>query len=162
MAARWWWEPKIKTAVIESAGIIGLAMLPPGKFHPFNLDTRGLAAVMHVAKKRGARRCVVGIGGSATNDGGFGLACGLGWKFFDAGDGAIECWTELAKLARIEKPRVQTLPKQIIVAVDVQNRLLGPRGCTRVYGPQKGLQPRDFPKAEGALRRLAMVVRWAR
>ena len=158
-AVRWWWDAAGKMAIIESARVIGLAMLPAGKFHPLQLDTRGLAAVLCAAARRGARRCVVGIGGSATNDGGFGLACGLGWKFLDAGGSAIECWTELAKLAWIEKPRTQTWPKQIIVAVDVQNRLLGARGCTRVYGPQKGLRPRDFPKAEAALRRLAAVVR---
>jgi len=156
---RWWWDAADKVAIIESARVIGLAMLPPGKFHPFQLDTRGLAAVLRAVAKRGARRCVVGIGGSATNDGGFGLARGLGWKFLDAGGTPIECWTELARLARIERPPAQTWPKEIMVAVDVQNRLLGARGCTQIYGPQKGLRPGDFAKAEAALRGLAKVFR---
>lgn len=134
-------------------------MLPPGRFHPFQLDTHGLAAVLRAAAKRGARRCVVGIGGSATNDGGFGLARGLGWRFFDGKGEEIMCWTELGRLARIERPHVRAWPNQVIVAVDVQNRLLGARGCTRVYGPQKGLRTRDFPKVEAALRRLAAVLR---
>ena len=79
----WWWEPKTKTAVIESAKIIGLAMLPSKKFHPFQLDTFGLGKVLLAAQKLGCRHCVIGIGGSATNDGGFGMARALGWKFFD-------------------------------------------------------------------------------
>ena len=58
-------------------------MLPPKQFHPFRLDTFGLGSVLRAAAKRGARRCLVGIGGSATNDGGFGVACALGWKFLN-------------------------------------------------------------------------------
>ena len=69
-SARWWWEPRTKTAIIESAAIVGLAMLPPGRFHPFELDTFGLGAVLRAAAAKGARRCLMGIGGSATNDGG--------------------------------------------------------------------------------------------
>lgn len=155
--ANWWWEPKTKTAVIESANIIGLAKLPPGKFHPFNLDTFGLGAVILAAKKKGARHCVIGIGGSATNDGGFGVARSLGWKFFDRNGVAIERWTELDRLARIASPTRTRWFKELIVAVDVQNPLLGARGATRVYGPQKGLRPEDFAKAEKCLRTLANV-----
>lgn len=156
---RWWWDATKRTAIIESARVIGLAMLPAGKFHPFELDTQGLALVLRAAANRGARRCVVGLGGSATNDGGFGLARGLGWKFFDGSENEIKRWTDLAKLARIEAPKGQNWPRQIIAAVDVHNSLLGARGCTRVYGPQKGLRPEEFAKCEAALRRLAAVVR---
>src|ERR1017187_8626585 len=76
--ARWWWEPSTRTAIIESAAVIGLAMLPQKRFHPFRLDTLGLGAVVRAAAKRGARRCLMGVGGSATNDGGFGLAREIG------------------------------------------------------------------------------------
>ena len=156
--APWWWEPASRTAIIESARVIGLALLPPGRFHPFQLDTRGLATVLRAATKRGARRCIVGIGGSATNDGGFGLASGLGWKFLDRHGKLIGRWTDLSQLARIEAPPERLWPEPIVVAVDVQNRLLGGRGCTRVFGPQKGLRANDVPKAEACLRRLAMAV----
>lgn len=156
---RWWWNAVEKVAIIESARVIGLAILPPGKFHPFQLDTRGLAHVLKAAAKRGARRCWIGIGGSATNDGGVGLARGLGWKFFDASGNELEQWTQLSELARVEKPAQRCWPTKIIVAVDVQNPLLGTHGCTRIYGPQKGLRPQDFAKAEAALSRLAKVVR---
>ena len=156
--ARWWWEPKTKTAVIESAEVIGLAMLPAGKFHPFELDTFGLGALLQAALTKGARRCLIGIGGSATNDGGFGLARALGWEFLDAGGGLIQRWTKLHTLATIQKPRPRRWFAELIVAVDVQNPLLGVRGATRVYGPQKGLQPADLAAAEKNLGRLALVV----
>jgi len=156
--ARWWWEPKSKTAIIESARVIGLAMLPPSKFHPFDLDTSGLGAVLQAAAKNGARHCLIGIGGSATNDAGFGMARALGWRFLDGQGAALERWTDLSSLSRIVPPESSAVKgMKIIVAVDVQNRLLGPRGASRVYGPQKGLRPQDFPLAERCLRRLAEV-----
>lgn len=155
--AKWWWEPKSKTAIIESANVIGLAKLPTGKFHPFELDTYGLGAAIYAAARKRARRCIIGIGGSATNDGGFGLARSLGWKFRDRDGFPIERWTELHKLARISAPRRKRWFKDLIVAVDVQNPLLGPRGATRVYGPQKGLLREDLVFAEKNLRRLAEV-----
>jgi glycerate kinase len=156
--ANWWWEPKTKTAVIESANIIGLAKLPPGKFHPFDLGTFGLGAVIRAAARKGAKRCIVGIGGSATNDGGFGMARALGWKFCGREDTPIERWTELHRLARVSRPERSRWFEELIVAVDVQNPLLGPRGATRVYGPQKGLRPSEFRAAERNLRKLADVV----
>jgi glycerate kinase len=115
--------------------------------------------VVLAASEMGARQCVVGIGGSATNDGGFGLARALGWKFLDGAGESIERWTDLDKVARIQAPARGRWFQQLIVAVDVQNPLLGKRGASRVYGPQKGLKPRDFPAAEKALRKLEQVVR---
>jgi glycerate kinase len=165
--AAWWWHAKTSTAIIEAAKINGLAMLPPKQFHPFQLDTFGLGRVLQTAARAGAKHCIVGIGGSATNDAGFGLARALGWKFFAAADcptcapteqGRIQLdeWWQLAPLARIEKPSFE-LPLKITVAVDVKNPLLGPTGCTRVYGPQKGLDAEDFPLAEKALAKLAKI-----
>jgi glycerate kinase len=157
--ARWWWEPRGKTAVIESASVIGLAGLPPKKFHPFELDTFGLGAVIRAAAKKGAARCLIGIGGSATNDAGFGLARALGWNFVDRRGKEIARWTQLDLLATVQPPRRTRWFAKLIVAVDVQNPLLGARGCSRVYGPQKGLTPEDFSHAEACLRRLAAVVK---
>lgn len=154
----WWWQPETRTAIIESANVIGLAMLPTGKFHPFQLDTFGLGKVLHAAAKKGAKKIILGIGGSATNDGGFGLARALGWEFLDTRGERIEQWTSLHALSEIRRPKSLKLPK-IIVAVDVENPLLGKRGATRVYGPQKGLRADDFVVAEKNLRKLAMVVK---
>jgi glycerate kinase len=153
----WWFESKTKTAILESARVVGLAMLPPRKFHPFELDTFGLGAVFSSARAAGARHCLVGIGGSATNDGGFGLARSLGWRFVDSKNRAIERWTDLSRLSCILPPMPRKWFNSIRVAVDVQNLLLGAKGATRVYGPQKGLRSGDFARAEYCLERLAKV-----
>jgi glycerate 2-kinase len=156
--AAWWFHEPSKTAIIESARIVGLAQLPPGKYHPFELDTAGLGEVFLAAANRGARTCLVGIGGSATNDAGYGLAKAVGWQFFNFHDEPIERWTELHTLAQMRPPG-QRLPfADVKVAVDVQNPLLGPRGCTRTYGPQKGLRADDFEFAERCLGQLAQLV----
>jgi len=159
LAAIWWWEPKSRMAIIESARVVGLAMLPPARYHPFQLDTFGLGPVIREAFRLGAKRCLVGLGGSATNDGGFGFARALGWKFLDASGGMIAEWTRLDELSEIRAPRHRAGFDELCVAVDVQNPLLGPRGATRVYGAQKGLKSGDFRRAESCLRRLALVVR---
>jgi glycerate 2-kinase len=157
--AKWWWAPQTHTAIIESASVIGLTMLPPRQFHPFGLDTFGLGALVQAASQKGARRCLIGIGGSATNDGGFGLARALGWQFVDREGLPIERWTDLSALARIDPPLRRSWFGELLVAVDVQNPLLGRHGATRVYGPQKGLRPEDFKTSELCLGRMARVCR---
>jgi glycerate kinase len=156
--AAWWFDRGSGTAVVESAQVIGLALLPPRQFHPFELDTFGLGEVIRDVIVTGTRRCLFGIGGSATNDAGFGLAVALGWRFEDAARTNLTQWTDLAQLARITPPEPRLALPEVLVAVDVQNPLLGPIGASRVYGPQKGLRPEDFPVAEAALERLAVVV----
>jgi glycerate kinase len=157
--ARWWWQPRTRIAILDTARVIGLAMLPPGRFHPFQLDTYGLGDLLRAALKAGARRCLVGLGGSATNDAGFGLARAFGWKFEDPSGRPIERWTDLVDLARVSPPVSRSKMPELVIAVDVQNPLLGSGGATRVYGPQKGLKPREFAAAERALGRLASVMR---
>jgi glycerate kinase len=156
IGAKWWWLADSRTAIIESAQVIGLALLPPKKFHPFELDTRGLAAVIRSAVAAGAQTIHLGIGGSATNDGGFGVARELGWRFFDDRDQPIEKWVKLNKLTRWLPPLDPILGVDFIVAVDVTNGLLGLNGCTRIFGPQKGILPAQFPIAEAPLERLAL------
>jgi glycerate kinase len=156
---RWWFEKCTKTAIIDSSRVVGLAMLSPGHFHPFELDTFGLGLVLREASKHGAKRCLVGIGGSATNDGGFGMARALGWRFTNTTGDPIIRWTDLDSLRRVRSPERQCLFKEVTVAVDVSNPLLGPRGATRIYGPQKGLRRVDFKRAERSLERLAKEVK---
>ena len=156
--AEWWAAPEAGTAIFETAQVNGLARLPPGQYHPFQLDTFGIGAVLREIEKSGAHRLILGLGGSATNDGGFGLARALGWVFRDAAGTEIRTWTDLDRLAAAEPPEHMLGFAQIIVAVDVANPLLGPMGATRVYGPQKGLRPEDLAKAEGCLARLAATL----
>ena len=157
--AKWWWVARTKTAIIESAEVIGLALLPTGKYHPFQLDTCGLGAAFQAAARMGAVHCLAGIGGSATNDGGFGLARSLGWEFFDRKGRTITDWGNLVNLSDIRAPKRRTFFEDLVVASDVRNPLLGPTGATKVYGPQKGMKPTDYATAEAALRRLATVAK---
>lgn len=157
--AHWWWHPQQRLAIVESARAIGLAMLPAGKFHPFQLDTRGLGLLLRKVAPFRPRATIVGIGGSATNDGGFGLARALGWQFLDRHQSPLVDWTALNQLAQIVPPADPLRWGTVIVATDVANPLLGRRGASRIYGPQKGLRPEDLPKAEQALHRLARVCR---
>jgi glycerate kinase len=122
------------------------------------------------AIRRGAKRLIIGIGGSATNDGGTGMARALGFRFLDDQDKELENLPQdLDRLHRIERPAVGAFarmrendlvlanePTQVLVACDVTNPLLGPEGCTRVYGPQKGVE--DFAYFESRLERLAHLV----
>jgi glycerate 2-kinase len=155
----WWWHAPQKTAILESAQTIGLASLPPGQFHPFDLDTYGLGAVIMDAHKTGARRCLMGIGGSATNEAGFGLLRALGWSFLDTRGAAIESWPRLDTLETVRPPRRRRWFNEFLVAVDVQNPLLGRHGASRIYGPQKGLQPVDFPLVDRCFRRLTRAAK---
>ena len=152
---RWWWQPQTRTAILESAEVIGLAQ-HPGR-HPYELDSFGLGAVLRAARRKGAKRCLVGVGGTATVDGGFGVARALGWKFLDANRQAITSWTKLDSLEELRPPARKLPLTEIIVAVDVSNPLLGPQGCARVYGPQKGLT--EFDVTDRCLGRLAAVAR---
>jgi glycerate kinase len=153
----WWWDAARQMAVIESAQAIGLALLPPGQYHPFDLDTFGLGQLILQARETGARHCVLGIGGSATNDAGFGVLRALGWKFQGNQGEPIVKWTQLATLKTIVPPRRRRWFADFKVAVDVQNPLLGRQGATRVYGPQKGMRPGDFSLADRCFRQLARV-----
>lgn len=155
--ATFWMTPE-GTAVIESANCIGLALLPEEQRVPFKTDSRGLGYVLQNAATLNAKQIFVGVGGSATNDGGFGMAQALGWQFHDVHQQPLIHWPELGKLASLTPSESNELPP-VIVAVDVQNPLLGPEGCSRVYGPQKGLCAEDIPKAETALEQLAKICR---
>jgi glycerate kinase len=157
--AYFWFDRKTTTAVIETAQVNGLALYPPAKYHPFELDTFGLGRVFQKAVEVGAKKAIVGIGGSSTNDGGLGLACALGWKFFDERGASITKWTEMDEIRTLAPPQ-QSLDLEVTVAVDVQNPLLGPNGCSRIYGPQKGLREGDMEKAETCLANLSRVVKW--
>ncbi len=137
------------TAVIEMAAAAGI-VLAGGRLDPWQATTRGVGELMRHAAEAGAARVIVGLGGSATNDAGVGMARALGWTFA----GSSNWPRDGAALTAVERPRPGwTL--ETLAACDVTNPLLGERGCTRVFGPQKGVQEVDFPVFDAALGRLA-------
>jgi len=157
--ATWGWDSATRTAVIESANTIGLALVPTGSFHPFDLDTYGLGEVVGAALQTGARRLIMGLGGSATNDAGFGLARALGARFEADHGQEITRWPDLVRLQSWQLDRARFQGCEIIGACDVTNPLLGLGGCSWVYGPQKGLTAADLPAADAALAQLAEITR---
>jgi glycerate kinase len=142
------------TALIEMAAASGLPLVPKELRDPRIASTFGTGELMKAALDAGLRKLVVGIGGSATNDGGAGMARALGARFLDAeGRDLPEGGAALARLARLDltglDPRLAEA--SILVACDVDNPLCGPRGASAVYGPQKGATPQMVPELDTAL-----------
>jgi len=142
------------TAVIEMAAASGLPLVPPEKRNPRMTTTRGTGELMRAALDAGARQLLIGIGGSATNDGGAGMAQALGAQLLDAQGNELPAGgVALAKLARIDTssldPRLKDVEVQ--VASDVTNPLCGPEGASAVYGPQKGATPEMVSELDAAL-----------
>ncbi len=135
----------------------GLALLAPNERNPVAASTFGVGEMLRDAIGRDAREIILGLGGSATNDGGSGLARALGFRFLSGNGQVMEgSVAELVELSRIESPDELSLPR-IVAACDVDNPLLGPRGATRTFGPQKGATPAQLEILERALTRLADV-----
>ena len=149
-----------KTAVVEMAAASGLPLLLDDERDPRITSTRGTGELILAAASSGAQRIVVGIGGSATNDGGAGMARAFGYRFIDRdGHDLPEGGAALVRLRRIEGQTDPRLIRPAIdVACDVRNPLLGPEGATAVYGPQKGATPALIIELEAALSRYADVV----
>jgi glycerate kinase len=150
------------TAVVELAAAAGLGLLPAGRPDARGASTRGVGELVAAALDEGARRVVLGIGGSATTDGGTGMASALGARFLDdAGNPLPPGGAALGQLARVDvsglDPRLQHV--EMVVACDVDNPLTGPNGAAHVYGPQKGAGPGDVAALDAALGRLAEVLR---
>jgi glycerate kinase len=155
--SRYAWIDDQKLAVMEMSEAAGMRRLRPNEYDVDLASTFGVGEMILDAARRGAQQIIIGLGGSATNDGGFGMARALGFRFFDKNDNEIEKVVDLAALQRIEKPIDLKLPG-IVAAVDVRNPLLGENGATRVFGPQKSATPDQIRILERALAKLADVV----
>jgi glycerate kinase len=150
-----------ETAVIEMAAAAGLHLVPPEKRNPMVTTTYGVGELMRAALDAGCRRLIIGIGGSATNDGGAGMAQALGVRLLDEqgneigfGGGALE---RLARLDLSDFDR-RVWDAEILVACDVTNPLTGPNGASAVYGPQKGATPEMVRQLDANLRHYAAVL----
>lgn len=155
------WSAERRTAVIEMALASGLALLPERDQNPGATTTLGTGELMRAALDLGAERIIVGLGGSATNDGGIGMAQALGWRFLDAAGQPVEpVGGKLADIARIDgsarDARLDTV--RIDAVCDVDNPLCGPRGAAAVYGPQKGASPEEIDALDASLAHLAALI----
>ena len=151
-----------KTAVIEMSGAAGITLVPDAKKNPLYTTTYGVGEVIRDAIEKGCRRFIVGIGGSATNDGGIGMLQALGYGFLNKDGqqvpfGAIG----LKELETITDTYV--LPElaecEFKIACDVTNPLCGENGCSAVYGPQKGANPSMIMEMDKWLRYYAALAR---
>jgi glycerate kinase len=154
-------DVKRHLAVMEMATASGLPLLALGERNPLVTSTGGTGDLIRHALDSGARQILIGIGGSATNDGGVGLATALGARFLDRhgqplppGGGALRDLHHI-DLAGLD-PRLGKL--RLDVACDVTNPLCGKQGAATVYGPQKGASPADVRQLDAGLARLAKVV----
>ena len=160
--ARWGLLGDGETAVIEMARAAGLVLVPPERRDPRVTTTRGVGELVREALEEGRRRIVVGLGGSATNDGGAGMAQALGVRFLDEGGEELPPGgIHLRRLARIDLTGLHPAARRatVLVASDVNNPLCGPRGAAAVYGPQKGATAEMVQELDAALARFAQVVR---
>jgi glycerate kinase len=150
---------RARIALMEMSEAAGMRRLQRNELNPEIAGTFGVGEMILDAAKRGGEEIIIGLGGSATNDGGFGMARVLGFEFFGAAGAKLDGFkpSSLQELERIEKPANLKLPK-IIAAVDVRNPLLGENGATRVFGPQKGVTPDKIHILERALTKLADIV----
>lgn len=150
------------TAVVELASSSGLPLLAADRRDPRLASTYGFGQVLEAARRSGVNRIIAGIGGSATNDGGAGMAQALGFQLLDArGRELSRGGAALARLVKIDGSGVDPIWRSIAVevAVDVTNPLCGPEGATRVYGPQKGAVTEEvLNELDSALANFARVV----
>jgi glycerate kinase len=170
--ARYGWIEQEKLAVMEMSEAAGMRRLSENERDPICATTFGVGEMILDATKRGANEIIIGLGGSATNDGGFGMARALGFRFLSDAKELTGAVSDLQGLTKIEAPVVAVVPTanstmqlarlplqfKIVAAVDVKNPLLGENGATRVFGPQKGASKSDLHNLERALTKLADVV----
>ena len=143
--------PQQGLAVMEMAAAAGLTLVPENQRNPMAATTYGVGEMIVDAIDRGCRRFIIGLGGSATNDGGVGMLKALGFGFFDGDGRPVESGASgLERLCTVTCDQV--IPKlwecEFMAACDVTNGLCGPRGCSAVFGPQKGAAPDMISKMD--------------
>lgn len=148
------------TAVVETAAASGLDKISSAQRDAMRATTYGTGELILAALERGVRRIILGLGGSATNDGGMGLLSALGARFLDAKGEVLEAGgAALARLASIDLSQMDSrvAETEFLVACDVDNPLLGERGASAIFGPQKGALPEQVEQLDTALANLADI-----
>lgn len=151
-----------KTAVIEMAEASGLTLVPENKRNPLITTTYGTGQLIKAALDQGCRKMIIGIGGSATNDGGAGMVQALGVKLLDKDGKEISFGGgELKNVFRIDTKYLDNRLSQtkVLIASDVSNPLCGPKGASRIYGPQKGATPEMIEELDDSLAYFAKIIK---
>ncbi|KXT79099.1 glycerate kinase [Streptococcus sp. DD13] len=146
-----------ETAMFEMASICGLEQIPVEKRDPLQLTTRGVGELIVLLASEGHQEIIIGVGGSATNDGGIGMAAGLGYRFLDQEGKRLDpIGASLSQIKSIDDSERWTGLEQVKIQVltDVANPLCGPNGATNVFSLQKGMCPEHLQAVDGALRNL--------
>ncbi|PJB56913.1 MAG: glycerate kinase, partial [Candidatus Infernicultor aquiphilus] len=151
-----------KTAIVEMAAASGLTLVPENKRDPLITTTYGTGQLIKAALNQGCRKMIIGIGGSATNDGGAGMVQALGTKLLDK-DGE-EIGFGGGELKKIVKIDISCMDKRlsdikVLAASDVNNPLCGPQGASRIYGPQKGATPEIIEELDESLAYFAELIK---
>lgn len=149
-----------KTAIIEMAGAAGITLVQPKLRNPLNTTTYGVGEVIKDAIGKGCRHFIIGIGGSATNDGGVGMLQALGAEFLDEGGKQVPFGARgVEKLASINCEHILSELKDcdFRIACDVDNPLCGENGCSHIFGPQKGATPRMAEQMDQWMRKYAKL-----
>ena len=162
VTAKWGLLGDRVSAVVEMAAASGITLVPLEKLNPLVATTYGTGELIQTALNAGCRRLIIGIGGSATNDGGAGMVQALGAKLLDEGGKQLP-WggAALAKLSRIDISGLdgRLAECEVITASDVTNPLCGEQGASRVYGPQKGATEEMCQQLDEALANYAKVIK---
>ncbi|MCB2203819.1 glycerate kinase [bacterium] len=152
-----WLEMRDGRALIESAAVLGYTLVADSERDPRHLRSTGLGQLIAAAAHAGARSCLVGLGGSATNDAGLGCAQALGYAFTYADETGQDVYTSLERVRAVKHAASLQLPP-ITALVDVRNVLCGARGATAVYGPQKGVDTEDIGRLDRSIAHFSEVV----
>lgn len=150
-----------ETAIIEMANASGLDLLKKGELNPLKTNSFGTGEQIAMALDKGVKRIIIGMGGSATVDGGCGILRALGIRFLNkTGKELIDLPNELIDLSSIDTSRLdkRILEIEVIVLCDVKNKLLGENGAAMVFGPQKGATKSDSERLDKCLSRLSKVI----
>lgn len=161
ITAEYLYDPASGEAFVELAHASGLVLLAPDERDPLRTGTLGTGELIRAALLRGARTVYVGLGGSATNDAGLGIAAAFGYSFFDKNNQLLEpAGGNLSRVARIGLPKKAPLPEgaRVVAVNDVTNPLWGPGGAAHIYAPQKGADAAVVGQLDRGLRHLDAVV----
>ena len=145
---------KGQLALFEVADLVGLAKIPYEKRNPLEIQTKGIGQLILYLIEQGIKDIYIGVGGTASNDGGIGIASGLGYQFYDENGMELEaCGQSLFEISKTFDKNVVTIPADVHIKIlaDVTNLLCGTHGATYTFGKQKGLEPAKFQEVDIAI-----------